>query len=113
MANPGDFDFYCEEILSGKTPVKKVYESKKVLAFKHTKPAFEIHIVIIPKEHIHDLRSLEERHNKLIREIIFVARDLSRKLNKDSKGIRLVTNLGMFQETPHLHFHLISGKQIK
>jgi hypothetical protein len=33
MTRAGDFDLYCEEIISGKTPVKKAYESEKVLAF--------------------------------------------------------------------------------
>ncbi len=66
MAKPGDFDFYCAEVLTGKTLVKKLYESENVLAFYHTKPSFEIHIVIIPKEHIHDLIHLESKHKELI-----------------------------------------------
>lgn len=113
MAKPSDFDFYCEEVLSGKTKVKILYESDKVLAFDHTRPSYETHIMIIPKEHIHDLQDLDNKHKNLAQEIIFVARDLSKKLDKEGEGVRLITNLGKFQETPHLHFHLISGNQIR
>jgi histidine triad (HIT) family protein len=113
MAKPGDFDFYCEEALIGKTPINKLYESEKVLAFYHTKPVYEKHIVIIPKEHIHDLANLREEHKDLMQEIIFVARNLAKDLNVEEKGVRLITNLGKFQDTPHLHFHLIEGEKIK
>ncbi len=111
MAKRGDFDFYCEQALSGKTPVKKIYESARVLAFYHTKSKFETHIVIIPKEHIHDLTHLKDHHNNLVLEIVKVAIDIAKTLDMESKGVRLVTNIGKFQETPHLHFHLISGEK--
>src|SRR5690242_17694478 len=31
-------DFYCDEVLSGRTPVKTVSETDNVLAFHHTRP---------------------------------------------------------------------------
>lgn len=113
MAKPNDFDFYCDEVLSGKTSVKKLYESKKVIAFHHTKPSFATHIIIIPKEHIHDLTYLKDRHKPLLLEIIKVTKKLLKKIGLEKGGARLVTNIGKYQESPHLHFHLISGKQIK
>jgi len=112
MAKPGDFDFYCEEALAGKTSIEKVYESDKVLAFYHTKPSYETHIVIIPKEHIHDLTRLESKHNEMFLELKNVAIKLAKKFDLENKGARFITNMGKFQDTPHLHFHLISGDRI-
>lgn len=112
MAKQGAFDFYCEEALTGKTPIEKLYESEKVLAFYHTKPSFETHIVIIPREHIHDLTFLEDKHNDLFLEIKNVAINLAKQLDLENKGARFITNMGKFQDTPHLHFHLISGDKI-
>ncbi len=112
MAKTSDFDFYCEEAISGKTSVKKLYESDKVLAFYHTRPSYETHIVIVPKEHIKDLLYLEEKHKEMMSEIIEVAEKLAKDLNIQNKGARLITNMGKFQDTPHLHFHLISGDKI-
>ena len=103
MAKPTDFDFYCEEALTGKTPIKKVYESETVLAFYHTKPSYKTHIVIIPKEHIHDLRTVP---NDVLTEIFDVAKKILNKMSIDSNGARFITNLGNYQETPHRDLHL-------
>ncbi|WP_338130454.1 HIT domain-containing protein [Cohnella ginsengisoli] len=49
MSN-GVQDFYCEEVLSGKTDVEKVLETENSLAFYHSRPYYEVHIVVIPKK---------------------------------------------------------------
>ncbi len=41
-------DFYCDEVLSGRTQVERVLETEQVLAFHHTRPYWPVHIVIIP-----------------------------------------------------------------
>lgn len=105
MAHANSFDFYCIEVLTGKTPVKKVYESDKVLAFYHTKPKYSTHVVIIPKEHVINLISAKA---EVLTEIVSVAKSLMSQIDIEKDGGRLVTNLGSFQDTPHLHFHLIS-----
>ncbi len=51
-------DFYCDEVLSGRTSVKKVRETTHVLAFYHTRPYWPVHIVVIPKRHIASLLAL-------------------------------------------------------
>ena len=112
MSKPNDFDFYCEEALTGKAPIKKLYESEKVLAFYHTKPTFKVHVVIIPKEHIWDLIHLQEKHNAIVLEILEVVKKLATDLGIEKNGARLITNMGKFQDTPHLHFHLVSGERI-
>ncbi len=109
--NMPKYDIYCQEILNGHLPVDILYESDRVLAFYHTKPKYATHIVILPKQHIDDFAAFEDQDLSLMQEILVVARNLSRKLGK-TQGIRLVTNLGKFQDSPHLHFHLISGQPI-
>ncbi|MBU1085496.1 HIT domain-containing protein [Patescibacteria group bacterium] len=113
MTKNTKYDFYCEEALSGKTPIKKLYESKTVLAFHHTKPSYEVHVVIIPKEHIPSLLDISDQHNKIVSEIFAVARDIAKTMNYKKKGVKLFSNLGKFQDSPHLHFHLVQGKKIK
>lgn len=112
MINEKKFDFYCEEALSGKTKIDILFESEDVLAFYHTKPFWEKHIVIIPKKHIKDLISVSDEDMHIITQIMKVARDLARDLNLN-KGVKVLTNLGKFQDTPHVHFHLAEGEQIK
>lgn len=57
-------DFYCVEVLSGKTQVNKVLETENVLAYYHTKPFYPVHIVAIPKKHIPSFISLEDSDNE-------------------------------------------------
>ncbi|NCN22020.1 HIT domain-containing protein [Candidatus Falkowbacteria bacterium] len=112
MTKEEKYDFYCEEALSGKTKIEILFESEDVLAFYHTKPFWEKHIVIIPKKHITDLVSVSDEDMHIITKIIKVARDLAKDLNLE-EGVQLLTNLGKFQDTPHVHFHLAQGKKIK
>lgn len=107
------YDFYCEEVLSGKTKVKTLYESDKVIAYHHTKPFYEIHIVVVPKEHISDLTCVTDKHKDLIWEMMKAAKNIIKDLKTKVSGIRLLTNFGDYQDSPHLHFHIISGKKIK
>jgi len=48
-------DMYWKEIIPGKLKVDIVFETNNVMAFHHTKPYWEHHIVIIPKIHINSL----------------------------------------------------------
>lgn len=101
-------DFYCENVFSGKVNVEKVKETDNILAFYHTKPSWTLHIVIVPKEHI---VNLVEASPELVKEIIVVAQDIIKTLKLDAKNYKLITNGGSFQDSQHLHFHLVSGNK--
>ncbi len=105
------YDFYCDQVLSGKTPVHVVFESSNVIAFHHTKPMYSTHIVITSKKHILDLIDSSEMDLIILNEITKVARDLAKNLDKNM-GIRLFTNMGKFQDTPHIHYHLVVGEKL-
>lgn len=106
------YDFYCEEVLSWKTEVEKLYEDDIVLAYYHTKPFWGKHIVIIPKKHIPDLASCNDEDLDTVKRISEVAGDLAKDLDM-SQWVQFLTNMWKFQDTPHLHFHLAQGKKIR
>ena len=103
-------DFYCDYVLSGKVTVEKVRETDRVLAFYHTHPSYEKHIVIIPKEHVAKLIDVKDK--TLIGEIFGIAEEIIREFGLDGTSYRLVTNGGANQESKHLHFHLVSGDRV-
>lgn len=103
-------DFYCDEVLSGKTQVNEVMETERALAFHHTRPSYPVHIVAIPKKHISSLISLEENDNDLLLELMTVIRKVSTEVVSEHGACRVVTNLGQYQDSKHLHWHIISGK---
>lgn len=104
-------DFYCEEALSGKTPVKKIVETDNVLAFYHTKPHWKpVHIVVIPKKHISSFVTLTKDDNELFLELMDVVKKLAKKVTEEQGACRILTNLGNYQDSKHLHFHVASGE---
>jgi len=106
-------DFYCDEVLSGKTSVRKVMETENILAFYHTKPFYPVHIVAIPKQHIPSLLSLEESDNDLLVELFIVIKQVASKVTSENGACKIVTNLGDYQESKHLHWHIVSGNPIR
>lgn len=103
-------DFYCDFVLNNKIIVERVKETENVLAFYHTKPSWTIHIVIIPKQHIETLANLENM--ELIKEIFEVARGVIEEKGLSNSNYKIVTNGGSFQDSQHLHFHLVSGEPL-
>ncbi|MFP7479381.1 HIT domain-containing protein [Terribacillus saccharophilus] len=105
-------DFYCEEVLNGKTPVKKVIETENVLAYHHTKPFYPVHIVAIPKKHIPSLISLEDKDNSLLLELLAVIKEVAAMVNKEHGACKVITNIGDYQDSKHLHWHIVTGKPL-
>jgi histidine triad (HIT) family protein len=102
-------DFYCEEVLSGKTKVSVVRETDNVLAYQHTRPFWPTHIVVIPKRHISSLLTLEDGDGPLLLEMIGVVRAVAEEVVAKEGACRVLTNLGMYQDSKHLHWHVSSG----
>ena len=102
-------DFYCDEVLSGKTKVDKVIETDNVLAFHHTKPSYQSHIVVIPKKHVLSLITLEEDDNDLLLELFAVAKTVAKQTVEKCGACRVITNLGEYQDSKHLHWHVVYG----
>jgi histidine triad (HIT) family protein len=103
-------DFYCDEVLSGNTSVNIVYETDTVLAFHHTRPFWPEHIVVIPKRHISSLLTLEEADAPLLLELLDVVRKVAGQVVAQHGACRVLTNLGVYQDSKHLHWHVSSGK---
>ncbi|SET54310.1 histidine triad (HIT) family protein [Salinibacillus kushneri] len=106
-------DFYCDEVLSGKTEINKVRETENVLAYYHTRPSYPVHIVTIPKKHISSLITLEERDNALLLELLGVVKEVASSVTEEHGACRVITNLGDYQDSKHLHWHVISGESLR
>src|SRR5438270_12917172 len=106
-------DFYCDEVLSARTAVMKVRETENVLAYHHTRPGWPIHIVVIPKRHIDSLLTLEAADNLLLLELITIIREVAQAVVREHGACRVLTNLGKYQDSKHLHWHVCSGESLR
>lgn len=104
-------DFYCDEVLNGHTPVVKVAETARVLAFHHTRPFYPVHIVVIPKIHIASLLTLAD--DGLFLELFGIIKLVAAQVVTEYGACRVVTNIGDYQDSKHLHWHVIFGSPLK
>ena len=94
-------------------PVQRLYETKSLVAFYHPRPAYSIHILIIPKKAIASLEGLkpdEEFSAAFLGDLVACTQSLVKELRLAEAGYRLIVNGGKFQDVAQLHFHLVSGE---
>jgi histidine triad (HIT) family protein len=105
---PETNDFYCDNVLSGAVAVERLAENEYALAFRHTRPMWTQHIVVIPKRHVGSLVSadLDEATLSAVMDLV---RRLAERVLTETGGCRVLTNLGRFQDSKHLHWHVSSG----
>jgi len=100
-------DWYCEDVLSGKMDVRRLWEDDRVLAFHHPDPLSEIHIVVIPKKHVKSIMEPEAMDGELLGSMVEAIQHAASATGLDSKGFYVRTNTGTEGVTPHMHWHVI------
>lgn len=103
---------FCK-IVNGEIPSTKVYEDDYLYAFNDINPQAPVHVLIIPKKHIDSAADITEENADLVAKVFVAAAKIAKDLNLEN-GFRIVTNSGEFgcQSVHHIHFHLLSGKQL-
>ena len=81
-----------------------------VLAYHHTRPFWPVHIVVIPKKHIASFVTLSADDMPIFLEMVEVMKTLSAKVTAEHGAARILTNLGRYQDSKHLHFHIIERR---
>lgn len=101
---------FCK-IVAGEIPSSKVYEDELIFVFKDINPKAEVHLLVIPKQHIARLDQLTEQHTALIAHMMLKLPELAQSQGLDD-GFRTIINTGPGggQEVDHLHIHLLGGK---
>jgi histidine triad (HIT) family protein len=103
-------DYYCDEILTGRVPVRVVAETGNVLAFHHVFPTWKTHIVVIPKRHVRSLDEVEDA--ALFAEMFQLIVQIIKDQRLAESNYKVITNGGSYQHNQHLHIHLVSGKPL-
>ena len=103
---------FCK-IVAGEIPGDMVYEDDKVVAFKDINPKAEVHLLVIPREHIASLNELTPEHDALLAHMMRVIPQLAKSQGLD-EGFRTIINTGKGggQIIFHLHMHLMGGKDL-
>lgn len=81
-----------------------VKETKNFIVFPDKSPSAPIHLLIVPKEHSDDFRTMKD---ELLIEVKNISADLAKE--KRLSGFRLGTNAGTTALVKHTHFHFMAG----
>ena len=104
---------FCK-IVAGEIPADILYQDEEMIAFHDINPVAPTHLLIIPREHIPSLAYLSGAESSLVANMINTANQLAKSVGISGGGYRLVINCGEQggQLVPHLHMHLIGGRQL-
>jgi histidine triad (HIT) family protein len=102
-------DFYCDIAIPKRIALRIAYEDDDVLAYHHTKPFWPLHIVVVPKKHIPSFTDRSEGDDDIVLAVLRVVRQLAKSVEEEWGACRILTNLGTYQDSKHLHFHVSSG----
>lgn len=105
-------DIYCQKIIPGKLKVDIVFETAKVMAFHHTNPYWERHVVIIPKAHIDSLSNYSN-DEELNKDFFDAIRTVTKMMEDSYGGCRISSNVGDYQTSKHLHWYVHQGKRLR
>ncbi len=94
---------FCK-IVKGDVPTEIEKQTDRVIVFKDIHPSAPTHLLIVPKQHIRDIREAEPY---LWDDIRKVATEIAQE-NKLT-GFRLATNAGDAAMIPHMHIHFLAG----
>ena len=95
--------------MSDAIPVQRLRETATLIAFYHPRPAYPVHLLLVPKRAIADVAALTPADADFMLDLFAAVGSLVAELNLAPDGYRLITNGGPNQAVPQLHFHLVAG----
>jgi histidine triad (HIT) family protein len=102
------------KIIRREIPAQIVYEDDLAIAFRDIQPQAPVHILVVPKEPLPQLADATSQHHALMGHLLLT---LKRVADQEglSNGYRVVINTGTDggQTVPHLHLHLLGGRQLQ
>lgn len=103
---------FCK-IIAGDEAADIVARDGDLVAFKDIFPRAPVHVLVVPEKHIPSAHDLDDSDGDLLTRCFSMARKVADEQGI-AQGYRITTNIGPQggQAIPHLHFHVLGGKQL-
>ena len=104
---------FCR-IVRGDIPGTVVYQDADVVAFRDIQPAAPTHVLVVPRIHIASAAEINREHAAVLAALLGAINQVAELDGVATSGYRVVTNVGAAagQTVPHLHFHVLGGRQL-
>ena len=100
---------FCK-IINKEIPKDFTLETESLVVFPDINPSADVHLLIVPKQHLGGVGEIGKNHGGLLIEMYEVVNKLVKDNNLGEDLYRVVVNGGKAQHIPHLHFHLLGGQ---
>jgi histidine triad (HIT) family protein len=99
---------------SGEISAPRIAENEFAFAIRDINPRAPVHVLVIPKQHIADARTIEAGHGNALAGMMRLAQEAARLEGVFERGYRLAFNVGedAGMTVPHLHMHLLGGRTL-
>ena len=104
---------FCD-IVQGKLPSTNIYSDDQCIAFNDINPVANVHVLVIPREHVTYLTKTTKQHEKLLGHLMRVGARVANQMGTAEDGYRVTVNQGVNagQIVDHLHLHVLGGQQL-
>lgn len=104
-----------EKIIAREIPAEVVYEDDLCFCFRDIAPQAPVHLLLIPKKPITRIALADGEDQNLLGHMMLKVGEIARKEGYAENGFRVVINNGPHggEAVPHLHLHLLAGRQLQ
>jgi histidine triad (HIT) family protein len=104
---------FCS-ILSGDAQGEIIYRDQTVTAFRDSRPAAPVHILVVPNIHIASISDIRPEDESLLGHLFTAANQIAVQEGLSGSGYRLIINQGpdSGQAVFHLHLHILGGRRL-
>jgi len=106
-------DFYCDLAIPRARELDVVEEDARVLAYHHTRPFWPTHLVVVPKRHLASFTTVGAADEADLRALLGCVQRVARQVEIDQGAAAVLTNLGRYQDSKHLHVHVHAGDPLR
>lgn len=103
-----------DRIIAGTAEADIVYENEHVVAFREINPEAPVHVLVVPRTRMRSIAEVTDHDPEIIGKLMHGIAETARKLGLESKGYRVVFNVGhdALQTVPYLHGHILAGRTL-
>ena len=104
---------FCR-IAAGEIPSELLHQDDEIIAFRDINPKAPVHILVVPRKRIASLTELTAEEMPILGKMASAAKKLAERESISETGYRIVVKCGPEggQVVPHLHMHLLGGRQL-
>jgi histidine triad (HIT) family protein len=104
---------FCR-IVSGEIEVELIAERPGAVAFPDINPQAPVHVLIVPRKHVPQVKDLDLEDCEMLSDIFAVINEVAASEGIERAGYRVICNIGKTagQEVDHLHFHMLGGRSM-